>query len=161
MKSKLKNSKMRKILITCIAFYLSMSNLYCQNKTIKGRIVDEQLEFLPMVSIFNNLNVEVGKADMNGFFEIVIPVSENKLLFRFTGMEPSNIELTDNCEEVEIIMISSGTYDFITLRKADRLRKKKFKKLQKLHKMAFEQGVFRTDKACYIQEFIPYCKKKQ
>lgn len=151
---------MKKILIKCIVLYFLICNLHCQSKTIKGRIINEEFEFMPMTSILNNLNVEIGKTDMNGFFEIVIPDSENKLSFRFIGLEPSNIELTDNCKEVEIIMISSGTHDFISLRKVDRLRKKRFKKLQKLHKLAFERGLFRTDKACYIQEFIPYYEKK-
>ncbi|WP_298307719.1 hypothetical protein [Flavobacterium sp.] len=118
---------MKKILIKCIVLYFSICNLHCQSKTIKGRIINEQFEFMPMTSILNNLNVEIGKTDMNSFFEIVIPDSENKLLFRFTGLEPSKIELTDNCEEAEIIMISSGTHDFISLRKVDRLRKKDLK----------------------------------
>lgn len=65
-----------------------------------------------------------------------------------------------DCNVVEIVMVLSGTYDFISLKKADRLRKKAFKKLQKLHKLAFERGLFRTDKACYIQEFIPFYEKK-
>jgi lipid II:glycine glycyltransferase (peptidoglycan interpeptide bridge formation enzyme) len=37
---------------------------------------------------------------------------------------------------------------------------KRFRKLTELHKMAFEKGIFKTDKACYMQEFIPYYKKK-
>lgn len=55
-------------------------------------------------------------------------------------------------------MMLSGTYDFITLKKVDRLRMKRFKKLPKLHKEAFEKGIFKTDKACYKQEIIPYCR---
>lgn len=150
---------MKKILIKCILFYSLIGNLYSQNKTIKGRIIDERLELLPMVSILNNYNVEIGKTDMNGFFQIEIPVSENKLLLTDTGLEPLNIELTDECKEIEVVMILSGSYDFITLKKADRLRMKRFKKLPKLHKEAFEKGIFNTDKACYSKEFIFYCKR--
>lgn len=152
---------MKKILFKCVVFYSLVGNLYCQNKTIKGRIIDERLEFMPMVSILNNDNVEIGKTDMNGFFQIEISVSENKLLFREIGLEPMNIELTDKCKEIEIIMILSGSYDFITLKKADRLRKKRFKKQKELHKAAFEKGIFKTESACYVQEFIPYYKKKR
>ena len=76
------------------------------------------------------------------------------MLFSFVGFESLNIELTLGCEKVDIIMISISTYDFITLKKADRLRMKRFKKLPKLHKEAFEKGIFKTDKACYSQEFI-------
>jgi len=152
---------MKKILIKCIILFISISNLYCQNKTIKGRIIDEHLEFMPMVSIFNNYNAEVGKTDMNGFFQIEIPVYENKLLFRFIGLEPLNITLTGECKKLEIVMILESTYDFITLKKADKLRKKRLNKTQKYHKLAFEKGIFETDRACYVQEIIPYCEKKR
>jgi hypothetical protein len=79
----------------------------------------------------------------------------------FVGIEPTNIVLADNCDEVEVVMMLSGTYDFITPKKADRLRMKRFKKLPALHKEAFAKGIFKTDKACYTQEFIPHYKKKQ
>ncbi|UPT69694.1 MAG: hypothetical protein M0D53_11060 [Flavobacterium sp. JAD_PAG50586_2] len=115
---------MKKVLIKYIVFCISISSIYCQNKTIKGRVIDERLEFMPMVSILNNQNVEVGKTDMNGFFQIEIPVFENKLSFRFTGLEPLAIELADRCDEVDVVMMVSDTYDFITLKKVDRLRKK-------------------------------------
>jgi len=64
--------------------------------------------------------------------------------------------LSDTCEEVEVVMMLSATYDFITLKKVDRLRMKRVKKLPALHKEAFERGLFKTDKACYTQAFIPY-----
>jgi len=151
---------MEKILIKCIIFFISISNLYCQNKTIKGRIIDEHLESMPMVSIFNNYNVELGKTDMNGFFQIEIPICENKLLFRFIGLESLNVQLIDECKNLEIVMILESTYDFITLKKADKLREQRLNKTEKYHKLAFEKGIFETDKACYVQKIIPYCEKK-
>jgi len=108
-----------------------------------------------------NDTVEVGRTDLNGFFQIDIPVSEKKIVFRFLGLEPAIIEFLDKCDEVEVVMMLSGTYDFMTLKKVDRLRMIRFKKLPELHKAAFEKGIFKTDKACYTQEFIPYYKKKQ
>ena len=54
----------------------------------------------------------------------------------------------------------SCTYDFITLKKVDRLRMRIFKKLPKLHKEAFEKGIFKTDKACYTQVMVMYHKKR-
>jgi hypothetical protein len=152
---------MKKILIKCIVFCISINSIYCQNKTIKGRIIDEELEFMPMVSILNNHNVEVGKTDMKGFFQIEMPVSENMLSFRFAGLEPLTIELTDRCDEVEVVMMLSATYDFITPKKVNKLRKKRFKQLQKLHKDAFEKGIFKTYEACYIQEFVTYCENRK
>ena len=74
-------------------------------------------------------------------------------------MEPTIIELKDKCDDVEVVMILRSTYDFITLKKVDKLRMKKFKKLPELHREAFEKGIFKTDKACYSQEFISHYKK--
>lgn len=105
--------------------------------------------------------IEVGKTDINGFFRIEIPVTVKKLLFGTVGIDLASIELGDKCDEVEVIMMLNSTYDFITLKKVDRLRKKRFKQLPKINKEAFEKGIFKTEKACYIQEFIPHYKKKE
>ena len=152
---------MRKLLILFIILIFSTSSLYSQNKTVKGRIIDDNLETLPYVSIMINDTVEVGRTDLKGFFQIDIPVSEKKILFMFLGLEPAIIEFEDKCDEVEVVMMLSGTYDFITLKKVDRFRMKRFKKLPELHKEAFEKGIFKTVKACYTREFIPDYKKKQ
>jgi hypothetical protein len=160
-KDQKKYKEMKKLLIICFVLGVSTSSLYAQNKTIKGRVIDDNLETLPSVSIVINDTIKVGKTDINGFFQIEIPVSVKKILFSTVGIELASIELVDECDEVEVVMMLSGTYDFITLKKVDRLRMKIFKKLPELHKEAFEKGIFKTDKACYTQEFIPYYKKKQ
>jgi len=150
---------MKKLLILFIVLSVSISSLYSQNRTIKGRVISEFLETLPYVSIVIHDTVEVGKTDLNGFFKIEIPVSVKKILFRSVGIGLASTEFVDTCAEVEVVMIVSFTYDFITLQKVDRLRMKRFKKLPELHKEAFEKGLFKTDKACYTQEFIPDYKK--
>lgn len=152
---------MKKLLIPLVVLRLSTSSLYSQNKTFEGRVITNQFETMSFVSIMINDTVEVGRTDLNSFFQIDIPVSVNKILFRSVGLEPAIIELSDTCNEVEVVMMLSSTYDFKTPKKVDRLRMKRFKKLPELHKEAFTKGIFKTDKACYIQEFIPYYKKKQ
>jgi hypothetical protein len=152
---------MKKLIIYFFALGVSTSSLYSQNRTIKGKILSNQFETMAGVLIRINDTVEVGRTDLNGFFQISIPVSEKKILLRGVGLEPANIELADTCNEVEVLMMLSGTYDFITLKKADRLRMKRFKKLPELHKEAFAKGLFKTEKACYTQEFISSYKKKQ
>jgi hypothetical protein len=151
---------MKKLLIILVVLSVSTSSLYAQNKTIKGRVIDNTLETLAYIPVTINDTVKVGKTDMNGFFHIEIPVSVKKISFRDIGMDLANIELGDKCDEVEVVMMLSGTYDFITLKKVDKLRMKEFKKLPAIHKEAFEKGIFKTDSACYTQEFIPYYKKK-
>jgi hypothetical protein len=115
---------------------------------------------MPGVSIRINDTVEVGKTDLKGFFQVDIPASLKKILFRSVGIEPAIIELTDTCDEVEVVMMLSSSYDFKTPKKVDRLRMKRFKKLPELHKQAFAKGLFKTDSGCYTQKFIPYYKRK-
>lgn len=138
----------------------SIGSLYAQNRTIKGRVIDENLENLPYVSIMIHDTLKVGKTDLNGFFQIEIPVSVKRIVFSTIGVEITSIELSDDCDEVEVVMMLSATYDFISLKKVDRLRMKIFKKLPELHKEAFKKGIFKTEKACYTQSFIPFFKKK-
>lgn len=151
---------MRNILIIFVIISVSACAVYSQNKTIKGRIVSDQLEPISGVFIIINDTVEVGRTDINGFFQIDIPIDINKVLFKYVGLEPKKIELADECDNVEVIMMLNGTYDFMSLKEVDKVRLKRFNMLPQLHKKAFEKGLFKKKKACYIQEFIPYHKKK-
>ena len=152
---------MKKVLILVIAFSISVCNLYSQYKAIKGRVIDDNLETLPYVSILINDTVEVGKTDLNGFFQIDIPVSVKKILLGSVGLDPATIELVDKCDKVEVVMMLSSSYDFITLRHADRKREKRYRKLPEIHKLAFEKGIFETDNACYIRKFESYFQQKK
>ena len=78
---------------------------------------------------------------------------EEKILFRFIGLEPTTIELVETCDNIEVVMMYSYTYDFITLKRVDRKRKKRYKKLPEIHKQAFEKGLFKTECPCYEREF--------
>ena len=150
---------MKKLLFIIALLSISICSVYSQNKTIKGRVISEFFETMPGVSIMINDSIDIGKTDLNGYFQIDIPISVKKIFFGSVGLDPTSIELVNKCDEVEVVIMLSDTYDFMTLKKIDRLRMKRFKKLPKLHKEAFEKGIFKTEKACYSQEFIPYCKK--
>jgi hypothetical protein len=155
------NMGMKKLLILFILIGISMCSLYSQTKTINGRVISDELEPMLLVSIMINDTTQVGKTDLNGFFQISLPLSEKKVLFGSVGLDPTTIELGDNCHIVEVVMMLSGTYDFITLKKVDRLRMKRFKKLPELHKEAFEKGIFKTEYACYNYEFKTHYRKKK
>lgn len=156
-----KSNKMKKLLIPLFVISVSTSSLYSQNKIINGRVIENHtLNPLSYVAIVINDTVQVGRTDLNGFFQIDVRPSGKKILFQSIGMEPATIELDDNCNEAEVVMMFSGSYDFMSLKKVDRLRRKIFKKLPELHKEAFAKGIFKTEKACYSQEFIPHYEKK-
>lgn len=140
---------------------ISMFSLYSQTKTIKGRVIAEDFETLPGVFIMINDTVEVGRTDLKGFYQIDIPISEKKILFEFVGMNPTTIEIVDKCDKIEVVMMYAYTYDFITLKRAERKRKKRYKKIPDIHKQAFEKGIFETESACYHREFESlYLQKK-
>lgn len=144
---------MKKLLIVLIAFTASINGLHSQSKTIKGKIISDQLDVLIGVSIMINDTVVIGKTDMDGEFQIDIPVSEQKIMFKDVGLEPTTTELVDECDRIEVVIMLISTYDFITPRQAERKRKKRYKELPKIHKQAFEKEIFKTDCACYKREF--------
>ncbi len=143
---------MKKLSTLLIAFVISVSSLYSQKKTIKGRVISDQFDTLTGTSIMVNDTLEVGRADMDGFFQIDIPVSAERITFRFLGVETTTIGLVDECN-IEVVLMLSGTYDFMSLKRVDRKRKKKYQKLPEIHKRAYEKGLFETECPCYKREF--------
>ncbi|WP_106219147.1 carboxypeptidase-like regulatory domain-containing protein [Pontibacter ummariensis] len=150
------NYEMKKLLILFIVFTASICGVYSQSKTIEGRVISEHLETLPGVFIMIDDSVEVGMTDLNGFFKIDIPVSEKKILFKGVGMEPTTIELVDECDKIEVVIMLSSTYDFITPRRVERKRKKRYKKLPEIHKQAYEKGIFKSCDPCVSYVFTKY-----
>lgn len=150
---------MKKCPIILLVLMLTAINLSAQNKTIKGKVIAEDLETLAITQIYINDTVLVGKTDMSGLFEIRIPNAVKQIALRNVGIETTVINLSDTCNSIEVIMMHSITYDFRTLKQVDRLRMRRFKKLPALRKQAFEKGIFSSHKACCYQQLIPYYEK--
>src|SRR5674476_670863 len=146
-------AKMKITTILIIAILLLSLNLNGQNRIISGRVISEDLEPLPMLDIKSSDTVLFGKTDMNGRFKISIPQETDRLLFRFVGMEWTEIKLKKDCDTVEVVMMYGVLYDFMTLRKVDRLRKKRFDELPNLHSDAVKEGLFTTNTICYERIF--------
>lgn len=141
------------ILISILIFF--NYNLSSQTKTVHGIVISEDLESLPMVRISLDTAV-IGETDINGQFVITIPQKADKLLFTWVGMERTTIQLLTDCDNLEVIMLYDAHYDFMTPRKIDRQRKKRFEKLPELHQLAFNKGLFKMENACFKQDFVPY-----
>lgn len=131
-------------LLSCVNF------VYSQNKTIQGKVIDETLYPLIGILIFND-SVCIGQTDFDGNFQIEVPSSVNRLTFSYIDMEDADLELSDDCNVIELIMIGVGHYD-MSWNKAKRVRRKRYKELPKIHKEAYEKGIFQSPKPCYIQE---------
>ena len=131
-------------------------NLNGQTRTVIGRVISEDLEPLPGLDIRNSDSVLLGKTDMEGRFKIHIPQDTDSLLFRYIGMEWTDISLKKDCDTVEVVVMYDMIYDFMTSRKIDRLRKKRFDKLPNLHSDAVKNGLFESNNICYNRDFEPY-----
>jgi hypothetical protein len=135
------------------------TNVPGQTRTLTGKIIDFEFNTFYQVNIFNADTVLLAKSDTNGNFSIIIPADTKTLIIATVGMEWKNIELVNDCNNLEVILQPSWTYDFKGPAKVDRLRKKEFDKLPGLHISAFEKGIFKSDKPCYMDKFISHKKE--
>jgi hypothetical protein len=145
------------ILLSIILFFTA--DLFGQARIFTGKVIDQNLYPLYQTKIFIADTVLLGTTDLNGNFKIEIPAGTKSVSVGSVAMEPKSIGLTENCTMLDIILINEVTYDFMSAGKVDRLRKKEFDKLPALHRAAFEKGIFKTDKPCYIDKFISYKKE--
>jgi hypothetical protein len=147
---------MKHIYILVILFLLSLNfdSLYGQ-RIIKGRILDESIEVLPGAGIYNQDTIKIGETDSEGYFNVTIPDTSKKLVIGFIGYEWVLIKLSNNCDYLEVILISESTYDFMSSRKIDRERKKNFDKLDEFRRLALSKGLFKQDSVCYYRDFVP------
>lgn len=147
----------RAIISFLTIFY--MTQVVGQTRHLTGKIIGFDFEPFMQTMIFNVDTVELGKSDMTGSFNISVPSDTKTLIIATVGMEWKRLDLTDTCNNLEIILLPRWTHDFKTLKQVDRLRRKDFGKLPKLHKTAFEKGIFISDKPCYVDNFIPIRSK--
>jgi hypothetical protein len=131
-----------------------------QTRTLTGKIIGDDFQPFIQAKIFNIDTVELGKSNITGQFSITIPSDTKTLIVADVGMEWKKINLSDSCNTLEIILLPSWTYDFKTLKRVDRLRKKQFDRLPSIHKTAFEKGVFQSDKPCYVDNFVSNRSKR-
>ena len=71
-------------------------------------------------------------------------------------MERTDIRLKKDCDTIEVVLMYDVIYDFITSRKIDRLRKKRYNKLPSIHSEALKNGLFKNKNICYDRNFEAY-----
>ena len=136
-----------------------MTHVQGQTRTLTGKIIDHEFNNLYQVRIFNADTVLLATSDTNGNLNITIPADTKALIVATVGMEWKSLDLLNDCNNLEIILQPMWTYDFMLPGKVDRLRKKQFDKLPALHQSAFQKGIFKTDKPCYVDKFISHKKE--
>lgn len=147
---------MRLTLTIIIAILLQSLNIFGQTRTVTGKVIGEDLEVMPYVIIKNSDTVLLGTTDLDGKFVIEIPVTTKTLRFGWYGYEWKTINLPAECNHLDIILMEFVIYDYISLRKVNRLRMKRFEKLPELHSTAYKKGIFKSQLPCYEQTFEPF-----
>ncbi|MCE2733332.1 MAG: carboxypeptidase-like regulatory domain-containing protein [Flammeovirgaceae bacterium] len=148
---------MKRYIFFLIAIFSSvLSN--GQVRKVTGTVIDEnELKPIPGVKIYSpDKKKEFGVTDMKGNFEIECDKSEDELLFIFLGMERTDIKLSSDCGNLEVIMMFDVIYDYITSNKINRKRCKRFKGLTQKQHQAHEKGIFTSDTPCFSYVFHKY-----
>ena len=137
-----------------ISFFICILSAFGQ-RTLSGKTIDQFSESAIGITIFDKDTIKIGQTDLNGYFQIKVRKETNKLIFAGVGYEWASVTVPSECENLEIILFLASTYDFMSPRKVDRLRKKEFEKLIELHYQAYKKGIFETEKPCVIRKFEP------
>jgi len=146
---------MRRLAFIVLLFVSCLSN--AQTRTIKGKVVEEN-DLIPMpgVKVQDRDTVLLATTDQNGNFEIQLPSGKDELLLSFISMEWTSIKVPASCNNLEIVMMVDAIYDYISVKKANKKRCKRFKELPNKHRQAFEKGVFTSDSPCGTYIFHKY-----
>ncbi len=125
-----------------------------QTKEITGKIVSEDLKSLYKVYLVTKDTTILVDCDSSGIFKIDIPLDSKEIMLTSLGVEPKFIELSNFCSFYEVILGIQSTYDFMTIKKVERLRKKAFERIVRLRKVAFQNGIFKSGISCYNEKFL-------
>jgi hypothetical protein len=130
-----------------------------QTKTLRGKVllsepsyekgVDSEFLLAPDAKIFSEDTFELGTSNKQGIFEIEVPENTSKIYVAWVAYDWETIELSDNCEQLEIVLIPAVIYDFVSLKRANKLNEKHRNKwLPELYQQAFEQGYITSENPC-------------
>jgi hypothetical protein len=139
-------------------FIVIACDLAGQSRTISGKVIGSEFrtkkskdpyEFwvLSNAKIFWRDSL-IGTADDKGEFKIEIPEKVDEIKIGWIGMYPDKIRITGNCDYLEVLLLPDAIYDFVTVKKEEKLRMKDRAILPELYKKAFEQGIFRKEEPC-------------
>ena len=148
---------MIKYVFTFLMVFVSVNSIYSQSRVFQGKVIDEyDFEPIPYADIIINDSTKIGRTGLDGCFQFETSLLVKKLTLKYAGMEDADLVLSENCNYIELIMFFQMHYCFISLKKIDKKRRKRYKNLPKLHKEAYEKGIFQSPEVCYTQKFVEY-----
>ncbi|WP_460500233.1 hypothetical protein [Hymenobacter agri] len=132
-------------------------------KTLTGRVLSDELVGAPRVYIYARDTTNIGMTDMDGNFKVDVPLNTNTLIFGTVGMEWTTVKLDGACSNLEVILMSASSFDFMSVRRVNREMFKRFKHLPQLHQQAYEKGLFKSPAPCaspIFTEWVPRSAKR-
>lgn len=151
---------MRRLYILLCLFLFPLLNLSAQTRSLSCKVIDQEFNPLYQVYIQYSDTSYASPVDKGARFIFTIPANIKSITFSNVGFEPLNIELTDTCDQLDIVLLFNWTYDFKTVKQINKLRKRQFDKLPELHLTAYRNGVFQNSAPCYKAIFLPFIPGK-
>jgi hypothetical protein len=136
---------------------LISTNIFCQTRNVVFKIIDDQLMpvYMPFILETSDTIVKIAGSP-DGEFVMELPVAFDTFTISSVGIEQKSIILPADCHRLELVVFESGTYDFMSPAKVDRLERRRFNTLPNLHERAFMKGVFLNKNPCHRERFISF-----
>jgi hypothetical protein len=145
------------ICLTLLAVVLSLGTAPAQStKTLTGRLLDDRLETVPLATIYARDTTVIGTTDMEGYFKLAVPVNTTTLLFGAVGYDYTTVKLSADCAHLEVILLLDYTYDFMSVRRVNRVEFRRYKHLPRLQQQAYEKGLFKSWAPCAAPLFTKW-----
>lgn len=133
--------------------------IFGQTKTLRGKVVlsepsyekgvDSEFLLAPDAFVFSTDTTKLGATNKEGIFEIEVPVNTSRIFVSWVAYDWEQIDLSGNCDFIEIVLIPAVIYDFVSIKRANRLNEKHRKKwLPELYQQASEQGFITSENPC-------------
>ena len=146
-------------LISILFLTLFCLTSYGQSKTLKGKVVlsepsyekgvDSEFLLAPDAFVFSTDTTKLGATNKQGIFEIEVPINTREIIVSWVAYDWEPIELSGNCDFIEIVLIPAVIYDFVSIKRANKLNAKHRKKwLPELYRQAYEQGMIKSENPC-------------
>ena len=110
---------MKKLILLCTCFLISMGLAIAQNKQVSGTVVDEAGEPVIGASVIVKGNAAIGAVtDANGKFNLDVPASATTLIIKFLGMKEMEVHAAQNMsiklestasQLDEVVVVAFGT----------------------------------------------------
>lgn len=134
---------------TLIFLILIFQNSFGQENIVTGKVIDTQLMELPMALIRSGSKI-IDTTDFNGNFKFKLTPDIKQITIDFVGFDSETINMSKSCNVIEVVMVETGTYDFISLKAAERKRiRRRNKILPKLYAEAYKKKIFNREKPCW------------